>query len=83
MDVPVKTQVSVQVNDQNFWDENRIGAVTGNIFVMASDWVQNITTPGTGDKQGIDFNDIRIFRTSFFSPRSISHQRGVRRFFDG
>ena len=38
MDVHVKAQVPVQVNDQNFCDENPIGAVTRNIFVMASDW---------------------------------------------
>ena len=31
MDVEVKTQVPVRVNDQNFCDENPIGAVTRNI----------------------------------------------------
>jgi hypothetical protein len=33
MDVPVNTQVSFPVNDQNFCDENPTGAVTQNIFV--------------------------------------------------
>jgi len=33
MDVPVNTQVSFRVNDQNFCDENPTGAVTQNIFV--------------------------------------------------
>jgi len=45
MDVHVKTQMPVQVNDQNFCDENPIGAVTRNIFVMASDWFRRWRLP--------------------------------------
>ena len=54
-DVPVDTQVSFRVNDQNFCDENPTGAVTRNVFVNDIRLVQNTTTPGNGDEPGYGF----------------------------
>ena len=51
-DVPVNTQVSFRVNDQNSCDENPTGAVTRNIFVNDVRLVQNTTTPGNGAEPG-------------------------------
>ena len=55
MDVPLDTQVSFRVNDQNFCDENPTGAVTRNIFVNGIRLIQNTTTPGNGDEPGYTF----------------------------
>jgi hypothetical protein len=51
-DVPVGTQVSFRVNDQNFCDENATGAVTRNVFANDVRLIQNATTPGSGPEPG-------------------------------
>jgi hypothetical protein len=51
-DVPIGTQVSFRVNDQNFCDENATGAVTRNIFANDVRLIQNATTPGSGPEPG-------------------------------
>jgi hypothetical protein len=51
-DVPIGTQVSFRVNDQNFCDENATGAVTRNVFANDVRLIQNATTPGSGPEPG-------------------------------
>ena len=51
-DVPIGSQVSFRVNDQNFCDENPTGAVTRNVFANDVRLVQNATTPGSGPEPG-------------------------------
>jgi hypothetical protein len=51
-DVPIGSQVSFRVNDQNFCDENATGAVTRNVFANDVRLIQNATTPGTGLEPG-------------------------------
>lgn len=54
-DVPVRTRVSLRVNDQNACDENPTGAVTRNVQVNNVTLIQNTTTPGNGDEPGFAF----------------------------
>jgi hypothetical protein len=54
-DVPVDTQVSFRINDQNFCDQNPTGAVLRNVFANDVDLRQNTTTPGNGDEPGFGF----------------------------
>lgn len=51
-DVPVNTQVSFRINDQNSCDNNLTGAVTANVFANDVPLVQNTTTPGNGAEPG-------------------------------
>jgi hypothetical protein len=51
-DVPVDTQVSFRVNDQNSCDQNPTGAVTRNVRANDVELVQNTTTPGNGPEPG-------------------------------
>ena len=51
-DVPIGTQVTFRVNDQNFCDENAPGAVTRNVFANDVRLIQNATTPGSGPEPG-------------------------------
>ncbi len=55
-DVPVTTQVSFRVNDQNACDENPTGAVTRNILVNDVRLIQNTITPGSGPEPGFAFS---------------------------
>ncbi|MFN2447324.1 MAG: hypothetical protein ABR606_17280 [Vicinamibacterales bacterium] len=55
-DVPVNTQLSLRINDQNACDENPTGAVTRNVLANDVRLNQNTTTPGNGDEPGYAFS---------------------------